>query len=73
MNTDSLRMFRNNELDRGDWLDRVLFDEGQGLVKTEKTFEDPAITLDIQTLSHEKIPVRISLMNSHDIVRSQSW
>ena len=42
-------MFRNQELDGGDWLDHVLFDEGTHLL-IEKTFDDPAITLDIQTI-----------------------
>ena len=46
-------MFRNDALDKGDWLDAVMFDEGPRRVPP-KTFEDPAITLDVQAVAYPK-------------------
>jgi hypothetical protein len=48
-----LGMFRNNALNDGDWLEAVVYDDEPRKV-APKTFDDPAITLDVQTIDLNK-------------------
>lgn len=49
-------MFRNEALDKGDWLDAILFEEGARRV-LPRTFEDPAVTLDVEPVDMNGKPL----------------